>query len=89
MQVRQYKKDFDASRKALVKAEENYTLEKNKEMLFADCTDVFHSLIRTQINLNLNSFARENSSQIQLTNSKTESESCTKPSKSATTSNRI
>lgn len=33
MQIRQYKKDFDNSRKNLHKAEENYALEKNKEML--------------------------------------------------------
>ena len=30
MQLREYKKDFDASRRNLYRAEENYALEKNK-----------------------------------------------------------
>ena len=38
--MRQYKKDFDNSRKSLFKAEENYALEKNKEMLIGAELDV-------------------------------------------------
>ncbi len=40
MKVRQYKKDFDNSRKNLFKAEESYALEKNKEMLIGAELDV-------------------------------------------------
>jgi hypothetical protein len=39
-QVRLYRKGFDNSRKSLVKAEEDYVLEKNKEMLIGAELDV-------------------------------------------------
>ena len=39
-QIRQYKRDFDNCRKGLFKAEEDYVLEKNKEMLVGAELDV-------------------------------------------------
>lgn len=38
--MRQYRKDFDNTRRSLHKAEDNYALEKNREMLIGAELDV-------------------------------------------------
>lgn len=45
MQIRQYKKDLDDCKKKLIRAEDDYAFEKNKEMLMGAQLDVIFIII--------------------------------------------